>query len=78
MADRLKFNFVKLGKLIQRGECWVDVKDPTDHKEIAKALEQQNFVRFCVDDQEWEDGQFAFFPAQDNDPTPTIPMKKVA
>lgn len=78
MADRLKFNFVKLGKMVQRGECWVDVKDPTDHEEIARALQDRSFVRYCVDDQEWEDEQFTFFPSQDNDPTPTLPIKKVA
>ena len=76
MADRLKFSFVKLGKIVQKGEVWIDVENPIDHKEIVKKLEAREFARYCIDDQEWDKEEYTFFPSQE--PSPPKKPRKVS
>lgn len=67
MADRLKFAFVRQGKLLQAGIAEVDVLDPTDSKEIADKLRSLDFASFRVTQEEFEEGpSYSFQPFIDD------------
>ena len=62
MADRLKFAFVRQGKLLQVGIASIDVLDPTDANEIGEKLRAQDFASFVVTQEDLEEPSWSYQP----------------
>jgi hypothetical protein len=63
---RLRFQFLKIAKIGQTGECTVDVDDPTDSEAIAEKLRGQEFSRFLVKGEGFTDEEWSFQPLFDD------------
>ena len=62
MADRLKFAFIRQGKLLQVGIASVDVLDPYDAEEIGDKLRNLDFASFVVTQEDIEEPSYSFQP----------------
>lgn len=62
MADRLKFAFVRQGKLLQVGIASIDVLDPTDPEEIGEKLRTLDFASFVVTQEDIDEPSYSFQP----------------
>lgn len=68
MADRLKFAFVRQGKLLQVGIASIDVFDPTDPNEIGEKLRAQDFASFVVTQEDIEEPSWSYQPYIEEEP----------
>lgn len=68
MADRLRFKFVRTGKLVQYGEVAVDVADASDPTVIADKLNERTFAEYLVQTLDVDDDEWRFVPIDDTAP----------
>ncbi len=65
MADRLKFKYIRVKKVLEIGDCTVDVLDPSNSDEIAFKLEARDFASFLPRAIEIQEDSWSFQPKDD-------------
>lgn len=64
---QMQFKYFRLSKVAQVGDVTIEVNDPKDQKEIEKVLREQSFLSFLPTDEEWDDVQWQFAEAVEDD-----------
>lgn len=66
MADRLRFQYIRISKLAQVGEIAIDVLNPTDTDEIMAKLKERDFVEMLPIAEEHSEEDWSYRPIPDD------------